>query len=72
MAQKVTSITTAPEGRHGWPLGLDIGGANLKAADGRGNAHSEPFPMWREADRLAGRIEALLARFPETTSVVAT
>ena len=68
----MTPIKTAPEARHGWPLGLDIGGANLKAADGRGNAHSEPFPMWREADRLAGRLEALLARFPETTSVVAT
>ena len=28
--------------------------------------------MWREWDRLAGRLEAVLARFPETTRVVAT
>jgi probable H4MPT-linked C1 transfer pathway protein len=28
--------------------------------------------MWRGSDRLAGRLEALLARFPKTTCVVAT
>ena len=28
--------------------------------------------MWRESDRLTGRLEAVLARFPETTRVVAT
>jgi probable H4MPT-linked C1 transfer pathway protein len=28
--------------------------------------------MWRGADQLPGRLEALLARFPETTRVVAT
>ena len=34
-------------------LGLDIGGANLKAADGRGWAQIVPFPLWRDPDRLA-------------------
>ena len=72
MAQKVTATSRLPAEGRGWPLGLDIGGANLKAADGRGNAHSEPFAMWRESDRLAARLEALLSRFPETTRVVAT
>lgn len=68
----MTSTKTQPERERGWPLGLDIGGANLKAADGRGNAHSEPFAMWREADNLAARLVDLLARFPETTRIVAT
>jgi len=34
-------------------LGLDVGGANLKAADGKGWTHAEPFPLWREPGRLA-------------------
>lgn len=33
-------------------LALDIGGANIKAADGLGWAHSRPFAMWREWQRL--------------------
>jgi probable H4MPT-linked C1 transfer pathway protein len=41
-------------------LGLDIGGANLKAADGRGWASSVPFALWREPDRLTAQLELLL------------
>lgn len=40
-------------------LALDVGGANIKAADGRGWTHAEPFAMWRESSRLGevlGRI----------------
>ncbi|MFM7243419.1 MAG: hypothetical protein ACKO40_04480, partial [Planctomycetaceae bacterium] len=33
-------------------LALDVGGANIKAADGGGWTHAEPFPMWRESSRL--------------------
>ncbi len=33
-------------------IALDVGGANLKAADGRGWTHHEPFAMWREWRRL--------------------
>jgi (4-(4-[2-(gamma-L-glutamylamino)ethyl]phenoxymethyl)furan-2-yl)methanamine synthase len=33
-------------------LALDVGGANIKAADGTGWTHAEPFAMWREAPRL--------------------
>ncbi|MGF1581656.1 MAG: hydantoinase/oxoprolinase family protein [Gemmataceae bacterium] len=41
-------------------LGLDIGGANLKAAHTNGTARSVPFPLWREPQRLAQELEALL------------
>ena len=34
-------------------LALDVGGANIKAADGTGWTHAEPFAMWRDAPRLA-------------------
>ena len=33
-------------------LGIDIGGANLKAADGRGWAQSVPYPLWRNPERI--------------------
>lgn len=34
-------------------LAFDIGGANLKAADGLGWARSEPFPLWQQPEALA-------------------
>ncbi|MCS6978049.1 MAG: hypothetical protein NZM31_13725 [Gemmatales bacterium] len=40
-------------------LGLDIGGANLKAADGCGRACSLPFALWREPHQLATRLSVL-------------
>lgn len=33
-------------------VALDVGGAAIKAADGRGGAWSMPFAMWREWQRL--------------------
>lgn len=33
-------------------LAFDIGGANIKMADGLGWARSEPFPLWRHPERL--------------------
>lgn len=44
-------------------IGLDIGGANLKAADSSGIAHSEPFEIWRGPEALAGRLRDLIAPF---------
>lgn len=41
-------------------LGIDIGGANLKAADGRGWARSVPFALWRNPKGLTGALRALL------------
>jgi len=47
-------------------IGLDVGGANTKAAvvDGDGPARivSEPFEVWREPDALAGAIAEVVGR----------
>ena len=43
--------------------GLDIGGANLKIADGRGRAASLSFALWRDPRGLAGAVATLLADF---------
>ena len=42
-------------------LALDIGGANLKAADGEGFAVSQPFPMWENSPQLVDALRALIA-----------
>jgi hypothetical protein len=43
-------------------VGLDIGGANLKAAIPNGDALTVPFALWREPQQLAARLRALLRR----------
>lgn len=47
-------------------IGLDVGGANTKAAlvDGSGPARiaSEPFEVWRDPDAMAGVIESVVGR----------
>src|SRR5688572_22706360 len=53
-------------------LGLDIGGANLKAADGRGWTRSMPFPLWREPDLLAPALGRLIAEAPATDRLAVT
>ena len=45
-------------------LGIDIGGANLKAADGRGWARSVPFALWRQPKMLAETLGALVESGP--------
>jgi probable H4MPT-linked C1 transfer pathway protein len=47
-------------------LGLDIGGANLKAADGRGWARSVPFPLWRAPHQLAEKLTVLAGEAPKS------
>jgi probable H4MPT-linked C1 transfer pathway protein len=42
-------------------LALDIGGANLKAADGRGFAVSRAFPLWQKPSELSAAIGRLIA-----------
>ncbi|MBM4023501.1 MAG: H4MPT-linked C1 transfer pathway protein [Planctomycetes bacterium] len=42
-------------------LALDIGGANLKAADGRGWSHAVPFPLWKRWRELPAALTALIA-----------
>ncbi len=45
-------------------IGLDIGGANLKAANGQGWACVRPFELWREPAGLAPALHKLLQSGP--------
>jgi (4-(4-[2-(gamma-L-glutamylamino)ethyl]phenoxymethyl)furan-2-yl)methanamine synthase len=53
-------------------LALDIGGANLKAADGRGFAVSRPFPLWQKPNELSAAIEQLIAESPPCERIAMT
>ena len=53
-------------------LGLDIGGANLKAASSTGQAVTLPFPLWKQPDKLTGGIIELCLRFPHSGPVAVT
>ena len=43
-------------------VGLDIGGANLKAADAGGRAVTRPFAVWKAPEKLAAEVGRLLRR----------
>jgi probable H4MPT-linked C1 transfer pathway protein len=45
-------------------LGIDIGGANLKLADGKAYAAVASFPLWRQPQQLTGALSQLLASAP--------
>jgi probable H4MPT-linked C1 transfer pathway protein len=53
-------------------LGLDIGGANLKAADGLGWARSVPFALWRNPGGLAEAVAALVSSAPDAAKTAVT
>lgn len=53
-------------------LGLDIGGANLKVADGRGYAHSQPFPLWQRPEELARALSRLTEDAPRCDGLAVT
>ena len=53
-------------------LGLDIGGANIKAADAVGRAINRPFAIWRHHERLAAEISTILEEFPDTDQIALT
>jgi probable H4MPT-linked C1 transfer pathway protein len=53
-------------------VGLDIGGANLKAADRHGRSVSRPFALWRAPERLAAELTELLRPFAPIGTVLAT
>ena len=44
-------------------IGLDIGGANLKAASTENESHSLAFPIWREPEKLEEKLRELVAGF---------
>jgi (4-(4-[2-(gamma-L-glutamylamino)ethyl]phenoxymethyl)furan-2-yl)methanamine synthase len=53
-------------------LALDIGGANVKAADGQGYARSYAFAMWRESAVLAQQIRAAISEAPRSDHLAVT
>jgi hypothetical protein len=53
-------------------LGLDVGGANLKAAVRDGPARFRPFPLWKRPDDLAPALRELVANLPPPGRVAVT
>jgi len=53
-------------------LALDIGGANLKAADGRGYAQSYVFHLWKHPKKLAQQIRTALSEAPTCDHLAVT
>jgi len=53
-------------------LGLDIGGANLKAATADGRAVSVAFPLWKQPDALPAALASLAAQFPRIDEFAVT
>jgi (4-(4-[2-(gamma-L-glutamylamino)ethyl]phenoxymethyl)furan-2-yl)methanamine synthase len=63
--------TETKESRQAW-LGLDVGGANLKAAHTSGWNQAASFPMWREARGLAKSLARLIESAPPFDGVAVT
>ena len=53
-------------------LGLDIGGANLKAATAVLRAVSMPFALWKHPEQLPAALGDLVKRFPEADEFAVT
>lgn len=53
-------------------LAIDIGGANLKAADGCGFAASRPFAIWRHPELLSSELVQLIESAPACASLAVT
>jgi len=53
-------------------VGLDIGGANLKAASSQGQAVSRVFSIWRDPDRLGQELAELLGGLPAADALAVT
>jgi probable H4MPT-linked C1 transfer pathway protein len=53
-------------------LGLDIGGANLKAATADKRAVSVPFPLWKQPEKLSAALAELVAKFPDAEELAVT
>ena len=53
-------------------LALDIGGANLKIANGQGYAVTYPFALWRESARLARELRTILSEAPASLHLAVT
>jgi len=53
-------------------LAFDIGGANVKVADGRGYAAHTPFPLWKTPDLLAEVLKRCLVEAPSCDAIALT
>jgi probable H4MPT-linked C1 transfer pathway protein len=53
-------------------LGLDVGGANLKAAHADGTALSRPFALWKQAAELPAALAELVKAMPRAHLLVVT
>jgi len=53
-------------------LAFDVGGANLKVADGLGFSATVPFPLWRTPEQLSAALAELLRNAPPADRYVAT
>ena len=53
-------------------LALDIGGANLKAADGQGFAMSQAFSLWEKPEQLTDALRSIMAQVPRVDHIAAT
>src|SRR5213078_4559205 len=53
-------------------LGLDIGGANLKAATADRRAVSVPFALWKQPEKLPAALVELVAQFPDAEELAVT
>lgn len=53
-------------------LGLDIGGANLKAADANGRCTERPFAIWKYPEALITELRTLDAQLPGCEAIAVT
>jgi probable H4MPT-linked C1 transfer pathway protein len=53
-------------------LALDIGGANIKAADGQGYAAIVPFALWQRPQQLTDTLRAVITAAPPSDHLAAT
>jgi probable H4MPT-linked C1 transfer pathway protein len=53
-------------------LGLDVGGANLKAAHTGGGARTAPFALWKRPADLAGALGEIVRPFPPAGRLAVT
>jgi (4-(4-[2-(gamma-L-glutamylamino)ethyl]phenoxymethyl)furan-2-yl)methanamine synthase len=64
-------IRSTTEQQDTW-IGLDIGGANIKAAHIDGTARTVPFEVWKRPDDLASAIESIVASLPPSAAAAVT
>lgn len=53
-------------------LALDIGGANLKVADGNHFAESYSFPLWRDPNGLSQQVRTIISEAPRSDHLAIT